>query len=141
MQDELEANISRLQPNTSYAISVSANNTLGWGEEAQGSIRTMPRMTEQLFNVTEVKSKAFTVTVKRRATHKQLQCDMSWNANGIRTFNTTQKRKRLPGLTPNTQYTIHCVAKDEDACVQQTRKITTGKNRELLPSRHYDLKG
>ena len=145
MEIELEVDISGLQPNTSYAILVSAmntlglTNTLGWGEEAVRSITTMARMTEQLFDVMEVKSKSFTVTAKRRATYKHLQCDMTSNANGMRTRNLTQRWEQLTGLTPNTQYTIHCVAKDEDGmdpCVEQTMNVITRKNRELLPSHH-----
>ena len=133
--DKVDADIPGLQPNTNYAISVSANNTLGWGEKALRSIRTMPRMTEQLFNVTEVTSKSLIVTVKMSATHKHLQCDMLPNTNGMRTFTLTQGEEQLKDLTPNTQYTIQCVAKDEDgrdACVEQTRNVTTRKNRELL---------
>lgn len=139
MEIELEVDISGLQPNTSYAISVSAMNTLGWGEEAVRSIITMARMTEQLFDVMEVKSKSFTVTAKRRATYKHLQCDMTSNVNEMRIRNLTQRREQLTDLTPNTRYTIHCVAKDEDGmdpCVEQTMNVITRKNRELLPSHH-----
>ena len=136
MEDEVEVNISGLEPNTSYAILVSAMNTLGWGEEAVRSITTMARMTEQLFDVMEVKSKSITVTFKR-VTHKRLQCDMTQNANRRRTFTLTQRKKErtLAGLTPNTQYTIHCVAKDKDgkeACIEQTMNVITRRNRELL---------
>ena len=139
MEDELETNISGLEPNTSYVISVSGNNTLGWGEEAERSITTMPRMTEQLFDVTEVKSKSFMVTAKMSATHMHLQCDMIPNTNGAFTLTQLQRNETLKGLTPNTQYTIRCVAKDEDgrdACVEQTRIVTTRKNRELVQSLH-----
>ena len=105
MQDELEANISRLQPNTRYAISVSASNTLGWGEEALRSITTRPRMRKQFVRVIQVKSKSFVVTVKMSAPHKHLQCDLTPNA----TFTLTQwqRNETLTDLTPNTQYTIH----------------------------------
>ena len=132
-EDKLEVDIPGLQPNTSYAISVSANNTLGWGKEAQGSNTTMARLREHLFNVTEVKSKSLTVTVMMRGTFKDLQCEMSPIANGMGNFTLTQE-KGLGGLTPNTQYTIHCVGKDEDgkdACIEQTMSVTTRKNCEL----------
>ena len=135
VQDKLEVDINGLQPNTNYTISVSANNTLGWGEEAQGSTTTMPRLREQLFNVTEVKSKSLTVTVMMGGTFQDLQCEMSPIANGMRTFTRAQGKKKLASLTPNTQYTIHCVGKYEDgrdACVEQTMSVTTRKNRELL---------
>ena len=132
-EDKLEVDIPGLQPNTLYIISVSANNTLGWGEEAQGSNTTMPRLREHLFNVTEVKPKSLNVTVTMGGTYKYLQCEMSPIANGMGNFTLTQE-KGLGGLTPNTQYTIHCVGKDEDgrdACVEQTMSVTTRKNREL----------
>ena len=133
-ENKLEVDIPGLQPNTPYAISVSANNILGWGEEAQGSNTTMPRLREHLFNVTEVKSKSLNVTVMMGGTFKDLQCEMSPIATGIGTFTLTQE-KALGGLTPNTQYTIHCVGKDEDgrdACIEQTKSVTTRKNRELF---------
>ena len=132
-EDKLEVDIPGLQPNTLYIISVSANNTLGGGEETQGSNTTMPRQREQLFNVTEVKSKSLTMTVMMRGTFKDLQCEMSPIANGMGTFSLAQERG-LGGLTPNTQYAIHCVGKDEDGrhvCVEQTMRVTTRKNREL----------
>ena len=59
---------------------------------------------------------------------------MSPFANGMRTFTLTQGNEKLAGLTPNTQYTIHCVGKDEDGrdvCIEQTMNVTTRKNREL----------
>ena len=133
VENKLEVDIPGLQPNIPYAISVSANNTLGWGEEAQGSTTTMSRLRGQLFNVTEVKSKSLTMTVMMGGTFKDLQCEMSPIANRMRTFTFTQERV-LGGLTPNTQYTIHCVGKDEDgkdACIEQTMSVTTRKNREL----------
>ena len=129
-EDKLGADIPGLQPSTLYVISVSANNTLGLGEEAQGSTTTMLRLREQLFNVTEVKSRSLTMTVMMRGTFK---CEMSPIANGMGTFTLTQE-KGLGGLTPNTRYTIHCVGKDEDgrdACIEQTMSVTTRKNREL----------
>ena len=130
-EDKLEVDIPELQPNTLYAISVSANNTLGWGEETQGTNTTMPCLREQLFKVTEVKSKSLTMTVMRRGIFKDLQCEMSPIANGMGNFTLTQE-KGLGGLTPNTQYTIHCVGKDEDGRdVEQTMSVTTRKNREL----------
>ncbi len=133
-EDKLEVDVNGLQPNTLYAITVSANNTLGWGEEAQGSTTTMPRLREQLFHVTEVKSKSLTMAVMMRGTFKGLQCERSSIANGMRTFTLTQGNEKLAGLTPNTQYTIHCVGKDEDGrdvCIEQTMNVTTRKNREL----------
>ena len=132
-EDKLEVDIPGLQPNTPYIISVSANNILGWGEEAQGSTTTMLRLREHLFNVTEVKSKSLNMTVVMGGTFKGLQCEMSPTANRMGTFTLTQE-KALGGLTPNTQYTIHCVGKDEDgrdACIEQTKSVTTRKNREL----------
>ena len=132
-EDKLEVDIPGLQPNTLYIISVSANNTLGWGEATQGSTTTMLRLREQLFNVTEVKSKSLTMTVMMGGTFKDLQCEMSPIANGMGNFTLTQE-KGLGGLTPNTQYTIHCVGKDDDgkdACIEQTMSVTTRKNREL----------
>ena len=133
VEDKLEVDIPGLQPNTHYALSVSANNTFGWGEEAQRSNTTMPRQREQLFNVTVVKSKSLTMTVMMGGTFKDLQCEMSPFANGMGNFTLTQE-KGLGGLTPNTQYTIHCVGKDEDgrdACIEQIMSVTTRKNREL----------
>ena len=133
VKDELEVDIPGLKPSTLYVISVSANNTLGLGEEAQGSSTTMPRLKEHLFNVTEVKSKSLTMTVVMRGTFKDLQCEMSPIVNGFGTFTLTQE-KGLGDLTPNTQYTIHCVANNKDgkdACVEQTMSVTTRKNREL----------
>ena len=130
----MEVDIPGLQPNTPYAISVSANNTLGWGKEAQGSNTTMSHLKEQLFKVTVVNSKSLTVTVMMGETYKDLECHTSPNANEKRTFTHTQGNKKLGGLTPNTQYTIYCVAKDEngkDACIEQTMSVTTRKNREL----------
>ena len=133
-EDKLEVDLPGLQPNTLYAITVSVNNTLGWGEEAEGSNTTMPHLREPLFNVTEIKSKSLTMTVMMRGTFKDLQCETSPNANGTRTFTLTQGNEKLAGLTPNTQYTIHCVGKDEDGrdvCIEQTMNVTTRKNREL----------
>ena len=137
-RDRLEVDISRLQPNTPYTISVSANNTLGWGEEAQGSTTTMAHMTANLFRVMEAKSK--TITLRAIKWPVNLQCDMSPNDKPV-TF--TQRRKEVAGLTPNTQYTIHCVAKTDngtDACIEKTLNVTTRKNRELLISYDNDLK-
>ena len=133
-EDKLEVDLPGLQPNTLYAITVSANNTLGWGEEAEGSNTTMPRLREQLFNVTEVKSKSVTMTVMMRGIFKELQCEMSPIANGMRTFTLTQGNEKLVRLTPHTQYTIHCVGNNKDgkdACIEQTMNVTTRKNREL----------
>ena len=84
--------------------------------------------------MTEVKSKSLTMTVMMRGTFKDLQCEMSPIANGMRTFTLTQGNEKLAGLTPHTQYTIHCVAKDgdgKDACIEQTMNVTTRKNCEL----------
>ena len=137
-EDKLEVNITGLQPSTPYTISVSANNTLGWGEEALGSTTTMAHMTANLFRVMEAKSK--TITLRAIKWPVNLQCDMSPNDKPV-TF--TQRRKEVAGLTPNTQYTIHCVAKNDDgsdACVEKTLNVATRKNRELLISYNYDLK-
>ena len=139
-EHRLEVDISGLQPNTRYAISVSANNTLGWGEEAQGSNTTMTRMTANLFSAMEVKSKTITLEAMMRSKYRKLQCARSPNDKLI-TF--THEMKVVAGLTPNTQYTIHCVAKNDngtDACVEKTLNVTTRKNRELLISYDYDLK-
>ena len=137
-EDKLEVEIPGLQPNTPYAISVSANNTFGWGEEAQGSTTTMARMTASLFRVIAAKSK--TITFRAQILPRNLQCDMSPNDKPV-TF--TQRRKEVAGLTPNTQYTIHCVAKNDngtDTCIEKTLNVTTRKNCELLISYVYDLK-
>ena len=136
--DKLEAEVHGLQPSTSYVISVSANNTFGWGKEAVGINTTMPRLTE-LFHVSNVTSANLTVTATMVATHKHLQCDMSSNAKGIGNFTLTQgkEERHLVGLTPDTQYTIHCVANDKDgkdACIEQTMNVTTSKSHGLL---HY----
>ena len=83
--------------------------------------------------MTEVKSKSLNVTVMKGGTFKGLQCEMSPIAKGMGTFTLTQE-KGLAGLTPNTQYTIHCVGKDEDGrdvCIEDTTSVTTRKNREL----------
>ena len=131
-EHRLEVDINGLQPNTPYAISVSANNTLGWGVEAQGSNTTMPRLTE-VFHVSDVTSKNITVTATVAARSKHLQCNISM-VTGMRNFTLTQKESLLlAGLTPNTQYTIHCVEEDaKDACTEQTMNVTTRKNRKHL---------
>ena len=126
VEDKLEVDIPGLQPSTLYAMSVSANNILGWGEEAQGSNTTMARMTANLFRVMEVKSK--TITLRAIKWPVNLQCDISPNDKPV-TF--TQRKEEVAGLTPNTQYTIHCVAKNDngtDACVEKTLNVTTRKN-------------
>ena len=138
-EHKLEVDIPGLQPNTLYIISVSANNTLGWGEEAQGSNTTMTRMTANLFSAMEVKSKTITLKAMMRSKYRKLQCARSPNDKPV-TF--TQRRKEVAGLTPKTQYTIHCVAKNDDgsdACVEKILNVTTRKNRELLTSHDYDL--
>ena len=134
--DRLEAEVHGLQPSTSYVISVSANNIIGWGKEAVGINTTMPRLTE-LFHVSDVTSANLTVTATMVATHKYLQCDMSPNANRMGNFTLTQgkEERHLVGLTPDTQYTIHCVANDKDgkdACIEQTMNVTTSKSHKLL---------
>ena len=138
-EDKLEVDIPGLRPNTNYTISVSTNNTLGWGEEAQGSNTTMTRMTANLFSAMEVKSKTITLKAMMRSKYRKLQCARSPNDKLV----TLTNRKKVAGLTPNTQYTIHCVAKNDngtDACVEKTLNVTTRKNRELLISHDYDLK-
>ena len=138
VENKLEVDIYGLQPNKYYAITVSANNTLGWGEEAQGSTTTMARMTTNLFHVMEAKSR--TITFRAIKWPLNLQCDMSPYDKPVTFTNGT---KEVSGLTPNTQYTIHCVAKNDngmDACVEKTLNVTTRKNRELLISHDYDLK-
>ena len=131
-EHRLEVDIPGLQANTRYAISVSANNTLGWGAEAQGSNTTMPRLTE-VFHVSDVTSTNITVTATVAASDKHLQCNISM-VTGMRNFTLTRKASLLlAGLTPNTQYTIHCVEEDaKDACTEQTMNVTTRKNRKHL---------
>ena len=127
----VEVDIPRLQPNTLYAISVSVNNTFGWGEEAQGSSTTVARMTVNLFYVEAKKSRTITLRA-RKWREVSLECDMSPNDKPV-IF--TQRKTEVTGLTPNTKYTIHCVAKNDngrDACAETTLTVTTRKNRELL---------
>ena len=129
-EHRVEVDINGLRLKTRYAISVSANNTLGWGAEAQGSITTMPHLTE-VFHVSDVTSTNITVTATEAASDKHLQCNMSM-VTGIRNFTLTRKESLLlAGLTPNTQYTIQCVEEDaRDACTEQTMNVTTRKNRK-----------
>ena len=130
--EKVETNITGLQPNTLYAISVSANNTLGWGAEEKNSTTIMPRLT-WLFIVSNVTSTNITVTPTVVARSKHLHCNMS--KEGRNPFNLTQESLVLAGLTPKTQYTIHCVGDDgegSNGCVKQTMSVTTRKNRELL---------
>ena len=131
-EQRVEVDINGLQPKTHYAISVSANNTFGWGEGAQGSNTTMPRLT-QVFHVSGVTSTNITVTATEAASNKHLQCNMSM-VTGMRNFTLTQKESLvLAGLTPNTQYTVHCVEEDaKDACTEQTMNVATRKNRKHL---------
>jgi len=134
----VEIDIPGLQPNTLYAISVSANNSLGWGEEAEGSNTTMTRMTADIFSAMEVKSKTITLKAMMKSKYKKLQCARSPNNKPVA---FTQRRK-VAGLTPNTRYTIHCVAKNDDgsdACLEKILNVTTRKNRKLLISHEYDL--
>ena len=131
--EKVETNITGLQPNTLYAITVSANNTLGWGAEEKSTTTTMPRLT-WLFDVSNVTSTNITVTSTVVGRSKLLQCNVS-NYKGRNSFTLTQESLVLTGMTPNTQYTIHCVGDDgegSDGCVKQTMNVTTWKNRELL---------
>lgn len=131
-----KAEVHGLQPNTSYAITVSANNTLGWGGEVMISNTTMARMKEQLFSVSKVTSKSLTVTAVMMAAYTDLQCDMSPNADGVGKFKVSlMTPEEKQSLNFNTNYTIYCMAlgmNGSDACAEQTMHVTTRKNRELL---------
>ena len=94
----------------------------------------MPRLT-WLFDVSNVTSTNITVTPTVVARSKHLQCNVSNYKEGRNSFTLTQESLVLIGMTPNTQYTIHCVGDDgegSDGCVKQTMNVTTRKNRELL---------
>ena len=132
--EKVETNITGLQPNTLYAVTVSSNNTLGWGAEQKSTTTTMPRLA-WLFDVSNVTSTNITVTPTVVARSKHLQCNVSNYKEGRNSFTFTQESLVLTGMTPNTQYTIHCVGDDgegSDGCVKQTMNVTTRKNRELL---------
>ena len=93
-------------------------------------------MTEQLFNANDVKSKSFIVAIKR-AIHMDQQCHMTPNTSD-HTY-TIAKKRTIAGLTLYSQYTIHCVVKEEDgrdACIELAMTAITRKSCELLLSYH-----
>ena len=118
-----------LLEDTTYSLSVSAENVLGSGQPKFVVNRTMPRTSETLFTAQLVSSETVLINSSTsRADVAYLTCTLiPDNGNEMSPFNISfGTSKNVTHLLSDVVYTVKCVAYTEngtDACIEDTRVL------------------
>lgn len=122
-------NITGIPPNTTIGTTVAARNSIGLGEKSKMmNVTTHSRSSETLVSVTAVT--ANTMLINRREEESYVQCILRGRNASVRHESVQQLSKEISSLQPDTNYTLSCVAYDNnglDLCIEDIIEILTSE--------------